>query len=168
MFFNGQKMCFSFKNKDISFSFFCIFIPFYSPISWYPIGRSYSLVSSLQLPYGLGGGKGRESCILQNTTQPSRTAAWHNAHPTRKPAAPMCRRKHRTPGNRVSVHCARPATVGWPVGISLSHRALGTPSAVHADTVARCTAFPLTHWCGWLPCKAGIAVSLYTSDAADE
>uniref|UniRef100_A0A4W5MZ02 Dachsous cadherin-related 1a n=1 Tax=Hucho hucho TaxID=62062 RepID=A0A4W5MZ02_9TELE len=28
----------------------------------------------------------------------------------RKPAAPMCRRKHRAPGDRVSVHCARPAT----------------------------------------------------------
>jgi hypothetical protein len=25
----------------------------------------------------------------------------------------------------------------------------GGPGAVHADTVARCTVFPLTHWCGW-------------------
>ena len=27
----------------------------------------------------------------------------------------------------------------------------GGLGAVHADQVARCTAFPLTHWCGWLP-----------------
>ena len=25
------------------------------------------------------------------------------------------------------------------------------PGAVHADQVARCTVFPPTHWCGWLP-----------------
>ena len=47
------------------------------------------------------------------------------------------------------------ATQNWPsvvrvreglaAGISLSHR------AVHADQVARCTVFPPTHWCGWLP-----------------
>jgi hypothetical protein len=76
---------------------------------WYPIG-SYSLVSSLQLPYGLGSGEGREQCVLRNTTQRSRTASWHNAHLTRHPAAPTCRRKHCTPGDRVGVHCARPAT----------------------------------------------------------
>ncbi|XP_064879539.1 upstream stimulatory factor 1-like isoform X4 [Oncorhynchus nerka] len=52
----------------------------------------------------------RRSRVLRNTTQPSRTASSHNAHLTRKPAAPMCRRKHRTPGDRVSVHCSRPAT----------------------------------------------------------
>ena len=27
----------------------------------------------------------------------------------------------------------------------------GGPGAVHADQVARCTVFPPTHWCGWLP-----------------
>ena len=27
----------------------------------------------------------------------------------------------------------------------------GGPVAVHADMVARCTVFPPTHWCGWLP-----------------
>ena len=27
----------------------------------------------------------------------------------------------------------------------------GGPGAVHADMVARCTVFPPTHWCGWLP-----------------
>ena len=32
----------------------------------------------------------------------------------------------------------------WPVGISLSHRALVTPVAGRAP----CT---LTHWCGWHP-----------------
>ena len=26
----------------------------------------------------------------------------------------------------------------------------GGPGAVHANTVARCTVFPPTHWCGWL------------------
>ena len=26
----------------------------------------------------------------------------------------------------------------------------GGPGAVHADTIARCTVFPPTHWCGWL------------------
>jgi hypothetical protein len=51
-----------------------------------------------------------EMYILRNTTQPSRTASWHNAHLTRKPAAPMCRRKHRAPGDCDSMHCARPAT----------------------------------------------------------
>ena len=60
------------------------FTPFFSSISWFPIG-SYSLVSLLQLPYGLGRGEGREPCVLRNTTQPSRTASWHNAHPTWKP-----------------------------------------------------------------------------------
>ena len=27
----------------------------------------------------------------------------------------------------------------------------GGPGTVHAHTVARCTVFPPTHWCGWLP-----------------
>ena len=84
-------------------------LPFFSPISWYPIG-SYSLVSSLQLPYGLRRGEGREPCVLRNTTLPSRTASCHNAHLTRKPAAPMWRKKHCTPGDHVRVHRARPAT----------------------------------------------------------
>ena len=43
-------------------------------------------------------------------TQPNQAASWHNAHPTRKPAAPMCQRKHRKPSDLVSVHCAQPAT----------------------------------------------------------
>ena len=60
----------------------------FTPISRYPMCSSYSLVSSLQLPYGLGRGKGQQPCILRNTTQPGHTASWHNAHPTRKPAAP--------------------------------------------------------------------------------
>jgi hypothetical protein len=87
-----------------------LFYPFFPPISWYPIGSSYSLVSSLQLQYGLGRGEGRKPCVLWNTTQPSRTASWHNSHPTRKLATPMCRRKHHTPGDLVSVHCAWPDT----------------------------------------------------------
>ena len=43
----------------------------------------------------------------------------------------------------------------WPVGISLSHRTPATPVAGRAQCtlakVARCTVFPPTHWCGWLP-----------------
>uniref|UniRef100_A0A674E0G6 Eukaryotic translation initiation factor 4Ba n=1 Tax=Salmo trutta TaxID=8032 RepID=A0A674E0G6_SALTR len=31
----------------------------------------------------------------------------------------------------------------------------GGPGAVHADTVARCTVFPPTHWCSWLPRLSG-------------
>ena len=31
---------------------------------------------------------------------------------------------------------------------SRSSDSSGRPGAVHADTVARCTAFPPTHWCG--------------------
>jgi hypothetical protein len=27
----------------------------------------------------------------------------------------------------------------------------GGPGTVHTDQVARCTVFPPTHWCGWLP-----------------
>ena len=27
----------------------------------------------------------------------------------------------------------------------------GGPGAVHANQFARCTVFPPTHWCGWLP-----------------
>ena len=65
---------------------------------------SYSLVPLLQLPYGLGRGKGRAPCIPRKTTPPSCTASWQNARLTRKPAAPMCWRKHCPPGDRVSVH----------------------------------------------------------------
>ena len=43
----------------------------------------------------------------------------------------------------------------WPIGKSLSHRAPATPVAGRAHCaltkVARCTVFPPTHWCGWLP-----------------
>ena len=43
----------------------------------------------------------------------------------------------------------------WPVGISLTHRAPATPVAGRGQCtltkVARCTVFPPTHWCGWLP-----------------
>jgi hypothetical protein len=78
--------------------FIYTFIHFFSPISWYPIGI-YSLIPSLQLPFGLGRGAKVES-----------SASWHNAHWTRKPATPMCRGKHRTPGDRVSMHCSHPAT----------------------------------------------------------
>jgi hypothetical protein len=43
----------------------------------------------------------------------------------------------------------------WPVGISSSHRAPATPVAGRAQCTltkaARCTVFPPTQWCGWLP-----------------
>ena len=35
--------------------------------------------------------------------------------------------------------------------LSRTSDSCGRPGAVHADQVARCTVFPLTHWCGWLP-----------------
>ena len=37
-------------------------------------------------------------------------------------------------------------------GMFLSHcDSCGRPDAMQADTVARSTAFPPAHWCGWLP-----------------
>ena len=66
---------FKYYLRSFISSFFNIFFyPFFSPISWYPIG-CYSLVSSLQLLYGLGRGEGLEPCVLRSTTQPSRTAS---------------------------------------------------------------------------------------------
>ena len=94
----------TFSRKNVWWSFFFFQFQFqFLPL----IGSSYSLVSSLQLQRR---GEGREPCVLRNTTQPSHTASWHDAHPTQKPVAPMCRRKHRTPGDLVSMQCARPAT----------------------------------------------------------
>jgi hypothetical protein len=57
-----------------------------------------SLVSLPQLLYGLRRGEGREPM--------RRTASWHTARWTRKPAAPMCRRKD----NRGQLAGTRPAT----------------------------------------------------------
>jgi hypothetical protein len=34
---------------------------------------------------------------------------------------------------------------------SRTSHSCGGPGTVHADQVARCTVFPPTHWCGWLP-----------------
>ena len=48
-------------------------------------------------------------------TQPTQ-ASWHNAPPTRKTAAPMCRRKHRTPGDLVSVFFRSICPHGWLKG----------------------------------------------------
>ena len=50
---------------------------FFTPLSpqFCGIVSSYYLVSSLQLPYGLGRDEGRKPCVLRNTTQPSRTAS---------------------------------------------------------------------------------------------
>ena len=39
---------------------------------------------------------------------------------------------------------------------SSSSNSCGGPGAMHDDTVARCTLFPPTHWCDWLPGSAGI------------
>jgi hypothetical protein len=38
---------------------------------------------------------------------------------------------------------------GYPV-LSLTTDSCGGPGTMHTDTVARCTVFPPTHWCGWL------------------
>ena len=56
------------------------------------------------------------------------------------------------------------ATHNWPSGVRVreglagrdilvslrTSDSCGGPGAVHADQVARCMMFPLTHWCGWL------------------
>ena len=95
--------------------FYIIIIPLFLPnfvvSNWQlqscPIG-GYSLVSSLQLPYGLGRGKHREPCILRNTTLPSRTASWHTARLTLKPATPNV--SEETPYSwRLKSACMRPA-----------------------------------------------------------
>ena len=59
----GPQMSSIVQNSRRVFHFlYFTFNPFFSPISWYPIVSSYCLVSSLQLPYGLGRGEGREPC----------------------------------------------------------------------------------------------------------
>ena len=47
--------------------------------------------------------KGQKPWVPCSTTQHS-LAFCHNARLTRKPAPPMCRRKHSTPGNHACVH----------------------------------------------------------------
>ena len=49
--------------SSVLFKILVFLTPFFPHISWYPIG-SYSLVPSLQLPYGLVRGEGREPCVL--------------------------------------------------------------------------------------------------------
>ena len=63
------------KTFEKSIYFVVEFDLFFFPILWYPIVGNYCLVSSLQLLYRLGRDEGRESCVLRNTTQPSRTAS---------------------------------------------------------------------------------------------
>jgi hypothetical protein len=74
-----------------------VYFIFFSIILWYPIG-SYSLIAAT--PVQSRGG--------EETTQPSHNASWHNAHINRKPATPMCRRKHSPTGDRVIVHAPGP------------------------------------------------------------
>ena len=67
------------------------FYPFFSPISWYPIVVS-CLIATTPV-------RARERRRLKVMRPPihnptSRTASYHSAHPTRKPAAPMCWRVH--------------------------------------------------------------------------
>jgi hypothetical protein len=115
-------------HKLVESTFFQCHLSMYCDVeSVWEIG---DLRVTLKLPYGLGRGEGREPRAPQNTTQPCRTASWHNAHLTQKPAAPMCRRKHRTPGDRISMHCARPntgvASVRWDKDIpALTRTILG-------------------------------------------
>ena len=60
---------------------------------------------------------------------------------------------------------SRGAMHNWPSGVrvreglagrdilvsSRTSDSCGRPGAVHANQAARCTVFPPTHWCGWLP-----------------
>ena len=67
----------------------------------------------------------------------------------------LCRNRPRPGGPWGVVRLGRV----WPVGKALSHRAPATPVAGRAlcvlTKVARCTVFPPTHRCGWLPGQAG-------------
>ena len=69
---NSKMDSIVFSLINLFYYYIYIFYTFFTPVSWYPIG-SYSLVSSLQLPYGLGRGEGREPCVLE--TQPNQ-ATW--------------------------------------------------------------------------------------------
>ena len=52
-------------------------------------------------------GEAKVESHASSETQPNQAALLLDTMPTtQKPAAPICRRKHRTPGDRVCVHCA--------------------------------------------------------------
>jgi hypothetical protein len=90
----SMTFCFPYGKLIHCFTLSFFIWPLFPPQFHCILIGSYSLVSSLQLQYGLGRGEGREPCVLHNTTQPSRTASWHNARLTRKQVTPMCQRKH--------------------------------------------------------------------------
>ena len=72
---------------------------------------------------------------------------WVRAQALSQPAA-----TGRSVGRRIIGLAASGLGKVWLVGRSLAHRAPATPVAARALTkVARCTVFPPTHWCGWLP-----------------
>ena len=75
----------------------------------------------------------------------------------------LCRSRPRTGdpwGGAQLVQCrpgkGRVWSGGYVLVPSRTCDSCGGLGAVHADTVARCMVFPLTHWCGWLPGKVGI------------
>jgi hypothetical protein len=67
-------------------------------------------------------------------------------------AASRDREAHGVAHNLPSVVRVREGLTGRNILVSsrTSDSCVG-PGAVHADQVARCTVFPPTHWCGWLP-----------------
>ena len=67
-----------------------------------------SRIKTLTLLITTSSGVAKVESHASPETQPSRTAFWHNARVTWKQATPMCRRKHRTPGDRISVHVPGP------------------------------------------------------------
>ena len=67
-------------------------------------------------------------------------------------AAGHDREVHGATHNWASVVRVREGLAGRDILVSsCTSDSCGGLGAVHADQVARCTVFPLTHWCGWLP-----------------
>ena len=74
-------------------------------------------------------------------------------------AAGHDREAHGATHNWPSVVRVREGLAGKDVLVSSRTRdSCGGPGAVHAEQVARCTVFPPTHWCGWLPSWMGIVL----------
>ena len=97
---------------------------------------------------GLPGGAVVKGAVLQR--QLCHQRLWVRAQALSQPAA-----TGRSVGRRTIGLASSGLRRAWPVGISLSHRAPATPVAGRTQCtltkVARCTVYPPTHWCGWLP-----------------
>ena len=77
-------------------------------------------------------------------------------------AAGRDREVHGATHNWLSVVQVREGLAGRDILVSLhTSDSCGGPGAEHANQVARCTVFPPTHWCGWLPgwMRAGLRSS---------